>query len=83
MALRKRSLTVLVTLLALLTSLAGVMAQEGEAVVGTGLRPDAPTYGVRGPHPAGTRDQMIDGETPLDITVWYPASNGNNLEDYL
>jgi predicted dienelactone hydrolase len=81
MVLSKRSAIVLVTLLALLMSLAGVMAQEGEAVVGTGLRPDAPTYGVRGPHPVGTRDLVIDGEAPLDISVWYPALNDDNLEE--
>ena len=57
-----------------------VMAQDGEAVTSTGFRPDAPTYGVRGSHPVGTRDLVIDGESPLDITVWYPASVSENAE---
>lgn len=81
MAFSKRLVKVLVTLLALLVSLDGVMAQGGEAVVRTGLRPDAPAYGVRGIHPVGTRDLVIDGEAPLDISVWYPALNDDNLEE--
>lgn len=81
MVLFKQPVTVLVTLLALLVSLDGVVAQEDEAVVRSGSRPDAPTYGVHGPHAVGSRDLVINSETPLDITVWYPALNDDNLEE--
>ncbi len=52
-------------------------AQEGEAPPRTGIRPDAPPYGVRGPHPVGTMEFVIepDSERPLPLTVWYPALN--------
>lgn len=41
-----------------------------------GLRPDAPAYGVRGPHPVGTRDLTVEANgTTLDVTIWYPALN--------
>jgi predicted dienelactone hydrolase len=41
----------------------------------TGLRPDAPPYAIRGPHPVGTMEMVIDpdGDRPLPVTVWYPA----------
>lgn len=41
-------------------------------------RPDAPTFGERGPYPVGTLEFTIpdaDGDRPLPITVWYPAQN--------
>src|SRR5687767_7009019 len=77
----KRLVLAVVMLLVLSAVSVGVMAQDGETVVRTGLRPDAPPYGVRGMHPVGARDLVIDGETPLDITVWYPALNVDNLEE--
>jgi len=47
-----------------------------------GLRPDAPPYGVRGPHPVGVRDFSIDtGDYTVDITVWYPALNPTNAKE--
>lgn len=38
-------------------------------------RPDAPTYGLRGPYAVGTREFVIEPESerPLPTTVWYPA----------
>lgn len=47
-----------------------------ETAVSHGLRPDAPTYGVRGSFPVGARDFVIQGgDEPVYITVWYPALN--------
>jgi predicted dienelactone hydrolase len=78
---RKQLVVAAVMLLVLAAVSVGVMAQEGETVVLNGLRPDAPPYAIRGSYPVGTRDLVIDGETPLDITVWYPALNDDNLEE--
>lgn len=45
-------------------------------------RPDAPPYAERGPFPVGTREFTIeDEERPLDVTVWYPAVNPDDLEE--
>ncbi|MCE7983097.1 MAG: hypothetical protein DYG89_18080 [Caldilinea sp. CFX5] len=42
-----------------------------------GLRPDAPTYGQRGPYAVGVRELVVKatkaGERPLQVMVWYPA----------
>ncbi len=42
-------------------------------------RPDAPTYGVRGPYAVGVRDFVIEGtqeySRSITVSVWYPASN--------
>lgn len=56
-----------------------IMAQD--EVTRSGARSDAPTYGVRGAYAVGTRDLVIEGGTSLDITVWYPALNPNNLAE--
>jgi len=42
---------------------------------------DELTYAVRGDHPVGTRDFVIDGEAPLDVTLWYPAVNEGGVEE--
>src|SRR5688500_1360425 len=80
---RKQLVLAAVMLLVLSAVSVGVMAQEGEAVVATGIRPDAPPYGVRGIYPVGARDLVIDGVTPLEITVWYPALNVDNLAEII
>lgn len=58
------------------------LAQETteESPPSQGLRPDAPSYGVRGSYSVGTREMVIeDGSEPLHITVWYPALNTENV----
>ncbi|NJN37331.1 MAG: hypothetical protein HC794_10175 [Nitrospiraceae bacterium] len=72
-----RKLLVLFLVLMMLAS--SIMAQD--EVTPSGARSDAPTYGVRGAYAVGTRDLVIEGETSLDITVWYPALNPNNLAE--
>ncbi len=45
-------------------------------------RPDAPLYGQRGPYAVGVRDFVIDTpERQIPVTVWYPASNPEGLEE--
>ncbi len=58
-----------------------MLAQDDEGPVRTGLRPDAPPYGVRGPHWVGVMEMVIEGENPIDITIWYPALNPDGLEE--
>jgi predicted dienelactone hydrolase len=41
---------------------------------------DTPTYAARGPYPVGTLELTIeDAQRPLNVTVWYPALNPENL----
>lgn len=72
---------ILIAALALtLVPLAG--AQEGEESGRTGIRPDAPPYGVRGPHPVGAMALSAgDAERALDGMIWYPALNPDGLEE--
>ena len=45
-------------------------------------RPDAPLFAQRGPFSVGTQELHIeDAERPLDVTVWYPAENPDELEE--
>ena len=45
-------------------------------------RPDAPDYALRGTYPVGTQEFVIeDDERPLNLTMWYPALNPDNVEE--
>jgi predicted dienelactone hydrolase len=71
-------------LLAVLLSLAIMpsVAQDGDDVVRTGFRPDAPTYAIRGPYAVGAMDIVIeDADRPLTGMVWYPALNPDGAEE--
>ncbi|MCA9905470.1 MAG: hypothetical protein KC547_16555 [Anaerolineae bacterium] len=72
-----------VLLLTLLVLPVTVMAQAGEPASRTGFRPDAPTYGVRGPYPVGARDVMIDDESGLEGVIWYPALNPDGAAEHI
>ncbi len=74
------TLSTLLIVLVLLASALPVVAQDGEP---TGFRPDAPSYGVRGPYAVGTQEITIDdgNERPLAATIWYPALNPDGLDD--
>lgn len=68
---------VLTALIAVVLSVSmGVTAQD--TAPQTGIRPDAPPYAVRGAYAVGTQDLTIEGETPLALTLWYPALNPDN-----
>ncbi|NDJ77128.1 MAG: hypothetical protein GYB65_12810 [Chloroflexi bacterium] len=51
-----------------------VRAQDGEDPAPTGLRPDAPLYGVRGPHAVGLMvlESGYD-DYMANVMVWYPT----------
>jgi predicted dienelactone hydrolase len=75
---RYRWISSLLVLVALLFSaVQPLLAQE--EMERSGLRPDAPEYGKRGPHGVGYRPIVITiGETAddqLDGDLWYPALN--------
>jgi len=59
----------------------GYQANQDDEVSNTSSPPESATYAARGLHPVGTRDLVIDDETPLDIRIWYPALNNDNLEE--
>ena len=52
-------------------------ASQGAVLQPPQPRPDAPTYGQRGPYAVGVRELVTEsateGERPLRVTVWYPA----------
>lgn len=76
----KRYMTFLTLLLLMVGFTLSLSAQE--EVTRTGYRPDAPTYGIRGPHPVGTMEMILDNEErPLPMTIWYPALNPDELEE--
>jgi predicted dienelactone hydrolase len=53
----------------------GAMARPGRTRPST-IRPTAGLpYSQRGPNPVGVRHHVIDGDTPLEISMWYPTLN--------
>jgi predicted dienelactone hydrolase len=64
-----------------LVMLPAAHAQEG-GPERAGLRPDAPPYGVRGPHPVGAVVFSTgEVERALEGTIWYPALNPDGVEE--
>ena len=63
-------------------SLALPLTAQEEEPERTGFRPDAPAFAVRGPYAVGMTEMMIeDDEHPLQVSVWYPASNPENRDE--
>lgn len=42
---------------------------------------DTSTYATRGQHVVGTQERVIDGDAPLDLTIWYPTLNEDGAEE--
>ncbi len=75
-------LVVVLTLLALMLVPSVLVAQDDEGPARTGIRPDAPPYAIRGPHPVGymTFDDG-DAEYPIYGAIWYPAIQPEGVEE--
>ena len=73
--------TAVLILVVLFVLFMGYRANQDDGVSNTTLPPDEAIYAVRGPHPVGIRDLAVEGETPLDIWIWYPALNIDNLKE--
>jgi predicted dienelactone hydrolase len=58
------------------------LAAQDEGPPPTGLRPDAPPYALRGPHPVGFMT-FTDGnaERPITGAIWYPAIQPEGVEE--
>ena len=54
----------------------GTRPQKCADGICTDYRADAPTYGMLGVHPVGSRVQVMEEEPGLEITIWYPAVSG-------
>ncbi|MBK7918021.1 MAG: hypothetical protein IPJ94_17535 [Chloroflexi bacterium] len=44
--------------------------------------PDAPTYGVPGAYPVGSRLLAMEEGPRLALTIWYPAAAGGEKRPY-
>jgi predicted dienelactone hydrolase len=71
----------LLVLLAALVVVPTLAQEEGEPPR-TGIRPDAPPYAIRGPHPVGfmTFDNG-NAERPITGAIWYPAVQPEGVEE--
>ncbi|MCC6615689.1 MAG: hypothetical protein IT320_19625 [Anaerolineae bacterium] len=81
MSYRKPLVLTLLLLFALALLPTSALAQDDMAAASSGYRPDAPAYGVRGPHAVGARSLEIDADGPLALTMWYPALNDAGAEE--
>lgn len=70
--------TILVAMLLLFA-----VAQDRADAQETNSQSGTPAYGVRGDHPVGTQDLVIDGDAALEITLWYPALNTDGAEEVI
>ncbi|MCA9925623.1 MAG: hypothetical protein KC421_24800 [Anaerolineales bacterium] len=69
-------------LLALAALFVSIRPQKSGAANRTD-RPGMPFYGVRGPYRVGVSDLMIEGERPLPLIIWYPATLDDGEEEVI
>lgn len=78
---RHRMLFMVMALLFLLSFPLSLKAQDSVVPPQVGLRPDAPPYALHGPYWVGTQSMMFDNAgDPVEVRVWYPALNPNDVE---
>jgi predicted dienelactone hydrolase len=68
------ALCVLLALLVRITPFAFAMVDGYPAATPTGLEVPGAAFSARGPLQVGTRDLVVNGETPIVATLWYPAA---------
>lgn len=56
-------------------------AQTRTLAQDSAIAADTARYALRGQHTVGTREFVIEGDLPLDITLWYPALNEDGSEE--
>jgi predicted dienelactone hydrolase len=81
MSYRKQALPVSILLAVLVILFAGGrvsknQAQNSQARIASELSSGIAPYSLAGPHPVGLQNLTAGGETPLAVTVWYPAADG-------
>lgn len=79
---RERWMSSILVLVALLLSAVQLVVAQ-EEMERSGLRPDAPEYGIRGPHWVGYRPIVIGEGTDqqLQADLWYPALNPEGVTE--
>ncbi|PWB69203.1 MAG: hypothetical protein C3F07_20060 [Anaerolineales bacterium] len=75
---RKKSVNLVIVFAVLALLFMGARANRETEVKYTNSSSTEPSYASRGSHPVGIRDLETDGESPLAIAVWYPASSASN-----
>lgn len=82
MTYHKKLFLVLAVVLFVLSPAISMLAQEPDDAR-TGLRPDAPPYAIHGSYSVGTQEILIEDGNARSLigTLWYPASNPEQLEE--
>ena len=78
---RKKTVSTTLILIVLFVLFMGARAKRADAVQDTGMQSNMPAYAARGLYSVGTRDFVIEGRTPLGVSLWYPALNRDNREE--
>lgn len=78
---RKKSMNAVLVLVVLLVLFMGARAKQDREVTPVQLQVEGTTYSGRGSYRVELRDLVTEGDSPLEMTVWYPALNERNIED--
>lgn len=73
-----KTFLVILMLLLLAVLFMATMVRSEDALASNALHSEQTPYSRRGPHPVGARGLVIEENTPLKITIWYPASQSGN-----
>lgn len=78
----KRKIVLLVLGAVLLIAAAvALIPRNGALQPASGLRPQELPYSVRGTYAVGVRETTIAGQSPLALTIWYPAAVAGGLQE--
>ena len=80
---RKKTVSSVVILAVLFVLFMGARARQENAVTDTHPQVEGAIYSERGSYRVGTGELMIEGEWPLEISLWYPAVNGEDVEEVI
>jgi predicted dienelactone hydrolase len=78
---RKKTASSVVILTVLFVLFIGARGKQNRAISSTSLVPEALQYAARGPYLVGLRELVIDGDTPVELSIWYPGWGVDELEE--
>jgi predicted dienelactone hydrolase len=78
---RKKTVSTTILLVVLFVLFMGARANRADAVQDTGVQSDMPAYAEYGSYSVGIHDLATEGNTLLEITLWYPALKADSTEE--
>ena len=77
---KRKIILLVVGLLSLIGAAIALIPKNGAPMPASGLRPQELPFSVRGAFAVGIHEMAFAGESPLELTIWYPASVNEEMQ---